>query len=152
MEEVTLTRKQLHDSLEAERARNDALEARLAALEAKPTSTQDIVAAIREDREQATNARLQLELNEAYKQIDHLKRPDTPSGPGIPYRGWVQAKEDSWDMTGYHYGPKEGKPGEVFRVDMPDYWPGCPFTPVIVTGTREDGLPIVAPNPDFQSH
>ena len=92
------------------------------------------------------------ELRSSSEQIDHLKLPQTPTGPGIHYKGWVQAKEDSWDMTGYHFGPKEGKPGEVFQVDMPDYWPGCPFTPVIIKGTREDGLPITAPHPDFLSH
>lgn len=147
-----LTRNQLREQLDAERARNDTMEQRLAALEAKPASTQDIVQALREDRETERSAALQRELNEAYRQIDHLKLPQTPTGPGIPYKGWVIAKEDSWDMTGYHLGPKEGRPGEVFRVDMPDYWPGCPFTPVIITGTREDQSPITAPHPDFQSH
>lgn len=152
MAEIELTRKQLLEQVEGERARNDALEARLAALEAKPASTQDLVAAIREDREAVTGAALKRELAAAYEQIEHLKRPQTPEGPGVAYKGWVQAKEDSWDMSGYHYGPKEGKPGDVFQVDMPDYWPGCPFTPVIIKGTREDGLPITAPHPEFQSH
>jgi len=152
MAEIELTRKQLLEQLDAERARNDAMEARMAKLEAaKPLSTDDIVSALREEREASRSASLQRELDEAYKQIDHLKRPETPTS-GTPYKGWVQAKEDSWDMTGYHWGPKEGKPGEVFRVDMPDYWPGCPFTPVLITGTREDGQPITAPHPDFQSH
>lgn len=153
MAEVELTRKQLQEQLDAERTRNDAIMARLEALEAsKPSSADDIVKALREDRESERSAALQRELTDAYAQIDHLKRPQTPTGPGIMYRGWVQAKEDSWDMTGYHFGPKEGKPGDVFQVDMKDYWPGCPFTPVIIKGTREDGLPIVAPHPDFQSH
>jgi hypothetical protein len=132
MTEEVLTRRQLQEQLDSEKSRNDALEARLAALEtARPSSAQEIVQALREDREQARSVTLEKELREAYVQIDHLKRPQTPEGPGIAYKGWVQAKEDSWDMTGYHYGPKEGKPGEVFQVDMPDYWPGCPFTPVL---------------------
>jgi hypothetical protein len=153
MEEVVLTRKQLQEQLDAERVRNDAIMARLEALESSKGGTvDDLVKALREDRESAKSAALQKELNDAYAQIDHLKLPQTPTGPGIHYKGWVQAKEDSWDMTGYHFGPKEGKPGEVFQVDMPDYWPGCPFTPVIIKGTREDGLPITAPHPDFLSH
>lgn len=148
-----LTRKQLQDQLDAERARNDAIMKRLEALETRgPSSADDIVKALREDRETARTEAMQRELNAAYEQIDHLKRPQTPQGPGTPYKGWVLAKEDSWDMSGYHYGPKEGKPGDVFQVDMPDYWPGCPFTPVIIKGTREDGLPITAPHPDFLSH
>jgi len=147
-----LTRRQLQEQLDAERARNDAMEARLAALEAKPASAQDIVSAIREDRESERSAALERELTEARRQIEHLQRPQTPEGPGMPYNGWVQAKEDSWDSTGYHFGPKDGKPGDVFRVNMPDYWPGCPFTPVVISGTKEDGSPITAPHPDFQSH
>lgn len=153
-EEVVLTRKQLLEQLDAERARNDAIMARLEALEtAKASTANEIVQALREDREVQESAALKRELAEAYRQIDHLQRPQTPDGPGIPYHGWVLAKEDSWDKTGYHFGPKDGKPGDVFMVDMPDYWPGCPFIPVIVTGTKEDGIsPIVAPHPDFQSH
>ena len=149
-----LTRKQLQEQLDGERARNDALEARMAKLEAAaPVSSVDaLVAALKEDRENVRSAALERELNDAYKQIDHLKRPQTPEGPGIPYKGWVRAKEDSWDMTGYHYGPKDGNPGDVFMVDMPDYWPGCPFTPVIVKGQDENGKYLTAPHPDFQSH
>lgn len=149
------TRAMLQDKLDAEKARNDALEARLAKLEAAPptiSSAQEIISALREDRQSERSAALQRELDEAYRQIDHLKRPQTPSGPGIPYSGWAQAKEDLWDGHLVRQGPKEGKPGEVFQIELPDYWPGCPFTPVIVTGQREDGSYIVKPHPDFQSH
>lgn len=149
------TRRQLQEELLASETKFSELMARVAALEsakAPASSTQEIISALREDRETEQSAKLKRELDAAYREIEHLRRPETPTGPGIRYKGWVQAKEDSWDMTGYHHGPKDGKPGEVFMVDMPDYWPGCPFTPVLVTGSSESGLPIVAPHPEFQSH
>jgi len=127
----------------------------MARLEKLESSKSDPAAALLEalnkHSETQLSARLQRELDETRKQIEDLRRPQTPNC-GVPYCGWVQAKEDSWDLGGYRHGPKEGRPGEVFQVDMPDYWPGCPFTPVIITGTREDGLPKVEPHPDFQSH
>jgi len=124
-----LTRKQLADRLAA-------AEAQIAALQAAPVS--------------ALEQHLQRELDDARKLIEALGRPQTPTGPGIAYKGAAQAKEDCWfPDTGYHYGPKDGTPGDVFQVNVTDYWPGVPYRPVIVTGTSELGRPIVEPHPDF---
>src|SRR5271154_1919632 len=114
------TRRQLQEKLLAEQAKYAALESRLAALETRPN--QDIKTAIREDREEARSAALERELKAAYDQIEHLNRPQTPTGPGVHYKGWVQAKEDCWfPVGGVRHGPKDGGiPGEVFEVDMPD--------------------------------
>ena len=112
---------------------------------------------MRSDREEVLSAKLQRELDEAKKQIEHLQRPETPTS-GIPYAGYVQAREDVWDGKQIWFGPnspytKRPGRGDVFYIEMPDYWPGCPFTPVIVTGRDPTtGQEIVAPHPDFQSH
>lgn len=134
--------------------------ARLEKLEARPSTdqTQAIVAALREDRDTAKSARLEQELIEARKQLDAFKRPESPTAPGIPYSGWAQAKETLWDGKMLRRGPADPyNPypgvGEVFEISLPDYWPGCPFTPVIVKGQDPGtGRYIVAPHPDFASH
>lgn len=148
-------------------AENDELKAGLAALmsrvnaleSAKPAPLVDqIVTALKTDRGDARQALLERELREAQEQIAHLQRPETPT-VGIPYKGPVQAKADCWDpVNGLKFGPDSPQAprrgfGDVFYVDMPDYWPGCPFVPVIIKGTDQGtGLPIVEPHPDFQSH
>jgi hypothetical protein len=136
------SRKVLAEELEAEKARFSALMARIEALEAKPQA-QAIAEAI-------DSARLVRELAEARQQIEDLKRPQTPTS-GVRYEGLVQATQDCWDLNGYHFGPKEGKPGDVFHVSMEDYWPGCPFVPVIQK-QAPDGTAFYSPHPDFQSH
>lgn len=132
----------------------EALMARMSALEvSRGTLTVDgIVEALKQERESALSAKLQRELDDARAQIEHLKRPETPTS-GVHYSGWVQAKEDCWfPVGGVRKGPHDGIPGEVFEVDMPDYWPGCPFTPVLVKGQDSTGQYITAPHPDFKSH
>jgi hypothetical protein len=146
------SRKMLADELEAEKAKFFALMARIEALEAKPSEplVGQIVEALRTERLDARSAALERELREAHAQIQDLQRPETPTS-GVPYTGLVQATQDCWDLNGYHYGPKEGKPGDVFTVSMPDYWPGCPFVPVIAH-KNPDGSPYYLVHPDFQSH
>jgi hypothetical protein len=149
------SRRVLQEENDQLKAGLDALMARMAALESAPRGTvtvDGLVDALKADRESANSARLQRELDETRAQLEDLKRPQTPTS-GVPYSGWVQAKEDCWfPLGGYRKGPKEGQPGEIFQVDMPDYWPGCPFTPIIVKGQDADGRYITAPHPDFQSH
>jgi hypothetical protein len=145
------SRKMLAEELAQEQAKYAALLARIEALEAKPQDTVKALAdALKEDRETAASARLQRELAEARAQIEDLKRPQTPTS-GVRYEGLVQATQDCWDLNGYHFGPKEGRPGDVFHVAMEDYWPGCPFVPVIQKHAP-DGSVFYSPHPDFQSH
>ena len=143
-------------------AENDELKAgmaaimdRLAALEAnKPASeplVDQIVTALKQDREVTNSARLERELKDAYAQIEHLQRPATPTA-GVPYSGWAQAKEDLWDGKLIRKGPSENGPGEYFQISLPDYWPGCPFTPVVLKQQNPDGSLVFAPHPDFSSH
>ncbi len=129
---------------------------RLSALESQKPSeqpmVQQIVEALKEDRATERSARLERELKEAYAQIEHLQRPATPTA-GIPYSGWAQAKEDLWDGKLIRKGPSENGPGEYFQISLPDYWPGCPFTPVVLLERRNpDGSMVFAPHPDFSSH
>jgi len=149
------TRAMLQEELDAKNAAFADLMARVEALEAKPavvTSVDAIVEALKQDRETVLSARLQRELDEANRQIEHLQRPQSPT-EGIPYSGYVQAKEDCWfPDQGYRRGPKDGEPGEVFQITMPDYWPGCPFTPVEIIGRDPSGRYVVKPHPDFASH
>jgi hypothetical protein len=144
-DEVVLTRAQLAE--------------KLAAAEAKLASQPDIGALVAAEVAKALAARpksddpiierLQRELDEARAQIKHL-RPDGMPQNYVQYKGHVQALQDWWEPTGgYHYGPQPGKPGDVSYIETNEYWPGCPFIPVLVTGTREDGLPKVEPHPQF---
>lgn len=149
------SRKVLQEENDSLKANFAALMARIEALESAPrgaTSVDDLVSALATDRENANSARLQRELNETRAQLQDLRRPTTPT-EGMPYKGWVQAKEDCWfPVGGVRKGPHDGAPGEIFEVDMPDYWPGCPFTPIIVKGKDTSGQFITAPHPDFLSH
>jgi hypothetical protein len=134
-----------------------ALMERVNALESKPsggTVTVDgLVAALKQDRESALSARLQQELDAARAQIEDLQRPATPTSPGIPYTGWVQATEDCWfPVGGYRKGPSAEGPGEFFEISMPDYWPGCPFKPMKLEKVNADGSRVFVPHPDFASH
>jgi hypothetical protein len=132
------------------------LAARLDAIEAKPSATvtvDGLVAALKEDRENALSARLQRELDETRAQLADLRLPQTPTVPGVPYTGWVQATADCWfPMQGYRKGPSQDGPGEYFEISMPDYWPGCPFTPVKLEKVNSDGSRVFVPHPDFASH
>jgi hypothetical protein len=154
------SRKMLQAELDAKDALFAELMARVEKLESKPASsdqTQAIVDALRQDRETQKSAALQRELDEARKQLDAFRRPETPSS-GVPYSGYAQARETLWDGKSLRRGPADPyNPtpgfGEVFHISMPDYWPGCPFTPVIFKGTDPgSGRPIVEPHPDFASH
>jgi hypothetical protein len=137
------------------------LMSRIDALEAKPSAAVDtgaIVAALKEDRDTTKSARLELELTEARKQLDAFKRPEAPTGY-MPYTGYVMAKEDWWEKSlGYQCGPRNPQAkypgqGDVCHIDTKEYWPGCPFVPVIVKETDPlTGRPIVAAHPDFASH
>jgi hypothetical protein len=134
------------------------LMARLEKLESRPAGdTQAIVDAIRQDRDTQTSARLQRELDEARKQLDAFKRPETPTS-GVPYSGWAQATETLWDGKMIRRGPSDPYnptpgTGEVFQISLPDYWPGCPFVPVIVKGQDPGtGRYIVEPHPDYARH
>ncbi len=140
------SRKMLQEELDAKNVQFSELMARIAALESKP----DMATALKEDREAALSAKLQRELDEARAQIEHLKRPNSPSS-GVPYSGWAQAKEDLWDGKLIRRGPSAEGPGEYFEISLPDYWPGCPFTPVI-RHTNKDGSAYFTPHPDFASH
>lgn len=145
------SRRILADELARSQAGYAGLLARLEALEAaKSDPTAAMVEALRQERETVLSARLQRELDEAKKQIEHLKRPETPSN-GVPYSGWVQAKEDLWDGRLIRKGPSSEGPGEYFEISLPDYWPGCPFTPV-VRHQAQDGSAYFTPHPDFKSH
>lgn len=138
-----------------------ALMARIEALESRPVDTavsDQILSALRQDREEVLSAKLQRELDDARRQIQDLQLQETPT-TGVPYKGPVQARADCWDpVNGYKHGPQSpyaARPGygDVFYVDMPDYWPGCPFVPVIIKGVDPGtGLHIVEPHPDFASH
>ncbi len=132
------------------------------ALEAKPAAdgpmVDQIVAALRQDREEVLSAKLQRELTEARQQIQDLQLQETPT-TGVPYKGPVQARADCWDpVNGLKFGPDSPNAarkgyGDVFNIDMQDYWPGCPFVPVIIKGVDPGtGLLIVEPHPDFASH
>jgi hypothetical protein len=145
-DEIQLTRAQLAE--------------RLATAEAKLAAVPDIGALVAAEVAKALAAqpkpqgdpiveRLQRELDEARAQIKHL-RPDGMPQNYVTYKGHVQATQDWWEpIGGYHFGPQPGKAGEVSYIETNEYWPGCPFVPVIVTGTREDGLPKVEPHPQF---
>jgi hypothetical protein len=133
-----------------------ALMSRIEALESKPAegvTVDGLVAALKQDREAALSSRLQQELDAARAQIEDLRRPATPTVPGVPYSGWVQAKEDCWfPVGGYKKGPSAEGPGEFFEISMPDYWPGCPFTPMKLEKVNQDGSRVFVPHPDFASH
>jgi len=126
-----LTRRQLQEQ-------NDALAKRIAELEAETANKPKLEAALAE--------------------LQALKRPQAEGKPQgsaklVPYRGKAQALEDCHVGGAYRYGPKDGKPGDVFDIDVPGLWSDDPFVPVTVR-YAETGEPIVErqdlPRVDFR--
>lgn len=140
-----LSRAQLQEQVKAERGRNDALEARLAALEnPKP------------------DAATQRRLDEALAELARLK-PQASGAPAgappklVPYQGWAQATEDCHVGGAYRRGPMEGAtlpngmpgpkiPGDHFQIDVAALWTDDPYVAVHVRMSEETNTPIVTRN------
>jgi hypothetical protein len=126
-----LTRRQLQEQ-------NDVLTKRLAELEAENVNKPKLEAALAE--------------------LAALKKPQATgvaqgSQKLVPYRGKAQALEDCHIGGAYRNGPKEGKPGDVFDIDVPALWTDDPYVPVNVRYS-EMNEPIVEridfPRVDFR--
>jgi hypothetical protein len=123
MDEITLTRKQLQEQL-------DAANARIAQLQSAP------------------DPKIEAQLEAAKAELARLQKPQpAPTGRATasPYKGTVQATEDCHVGGFYREGPKDGKPGEVFEVDLPALWSDDPFVAVKISGYHESGQPITEP-------
>lgn len=124
-----VNRAKLQEQLDAEKARNDALEARLAALEQKAEAPVSAVA--------------QRELESAQAELAMRRSAAPARGPMptlIPYEGWVQATEPC------HIGGAYREKDDVFLVSMPALWTDDPFMPVNRRISSETNQPVVTPN------
>jgi hypothetical protein len=123
-----LTRKQLQEQ-------NEALMARLAALEAAAKPANDAAQAVKDKQ-----------LADALAELAALKRPQvsgqvTGAPPRlIPYKGFVQAIENCWYGGLVQYCASDTSahnpnPGavSVFEVDVPALWSDDPYVPVNVS-------------------
>jgi hypothetical protein len=125
-----LTRKQLQEQ-------NEALMARLAALEAKPAN--DAAQAVKDKQ-----------LAAALAELDSLKANRASGAPvgsprTVPYKGLVQATEDCHIGGALRKGPRHpeaNKVGDVFEVDVPALWSDDPYVPVNVSYDKENGRVI----------
>ena len=127
-----LTRKQLQEQLEAVQAENARLK--------QGNPAQDAVTAKQLAEAQAELAAL------------HRARPTAPLTGVAPklvrYEGFAQATEDCHIGGQFRNGPKDGAPGDVFRIDVPALWSDDPYRAVTVRISDETNQPIVTPNPD----
>ncbi len=122
----------LQAELDAERAKNEGILARLAALEAKPATA-------------PVDAGIAAQLAQAMAELERLKKPQpAPTNVTKPtlYTGWVQAKEDCFYAGAYRNGPLNMGKGDVFQRNHPNgdvfqveeiaLWSDNPFVPVKV--------------------
>lgn len=124
-----VTRRELADALAEATRINKALAERVERLEANQTPPGS-EAALRKELAEAR------ELLASRSVAPLAKVPDVKH---VPYSGFVQASADC--CIGHRRDA-----GEVFEVDVPALWTDDPYTPVVVTGYTDDGMPKTEPN------